>query len=88
LRKLICSCGGSLDYLKDNNNHVFFDETERLFVKSILEELYLNEGLASQFIDKHKKDDYVGLDKVHDFVTRYLTKLANKGASTTNIKVV
>lgn len=84
--KLICSCGGSLDYLKDNNNHVFFDESERLFVKSILEELYLNEGLASQFIDKHKTDDYVGLDKVHDFVTRYLTKLADNGAGENEIQ--
>ena len=84
--KLISCCGGSLDKLKDNNNHVFFDESEKLFVKSILEELYLNEGIASQFIDKNKSDEYVGLDVVNEFIDSYLNKLAEDGASDCEIQ--
>lgn len=79
--KLINCCGGNLEDLKNNNNHVFFDESDKLFVKTILEELYLNEGIAAQFIDKNKTDEYVGLDKVHEFVQKYLENLAKHGAS-------
>lgn len=84
--KLISCCGGNLDALKNKNNHIFFDESDKLFVKTILEQLYLNEGIAAQFIDKNKTDEYVGLDKVREFVQQYLKNLANHGASEAEIQ--
>lgn len=84
--KLISMCGGNLDKLKDENEHIFFEDSEVLFVKCILEELCRNEGVASQFIDKEKTDAYVGLDKLHIFVENYLTKLADAGATEAEIQ--
>lgn len=84
--KLIAVCGGNIDMMKDENGHIFFDESEVQFLKVILEELYLNEGIASAFIDKQTSDDYVGLEMVHDFIQKFLEKLSDSGASEDEIQ--
>ena len=78
-QKLIAIGGGNAQALKDRNGYIYFEEEEVPFVKHILKQLAENSGLASQFIDKTRGDDYVGAEQVHDFIQDYLDNLANQG---------
>ncbi|WP_449290962.1 hypothetical protein [Oscillibacter ruminantium] len=80
-QKLVAVCGGNMEALKSGNGNVYFDDEEASFIRHILKELAMNDGLSSLFIDKHRTDDYVGAKAVHDFIQSYLDELSKEGIS-------
>lgn len=84
--KLVAVSGGNIERLKDERGHIFFEEEDTMFIKTLLEELYMNEGIASKFIDKQVGEDYVGYADLHSFVQKYLKNLSDSGSSEEEIQ--